>query len=317
MSEYLVDVLVPIYNHEKYLVQTLDSIVNQVTDFKFRVLASDDCSTDNTRDIIRSYALKYPEIVFPFFHEKNVGPLGNGYSLLSRVTSKYVALCDGDDYWADLHKLQKQVTFLEKNPDFSVCFGKADVINEEESYQQIKHSSEDHEKDVFTIEDIIASDKHIAPTATMLYRDELPKPIPDFYLTIFSADTFILLMEVDKGKAKYMDETFAVYRNHAGGMTKTEKVKRHADYVKFQMYEKVNELLKFKYDHLFRKKLLEMTKVRMIFEAREMNMWQRLKNVTKNTPDYFKYSDKINIKEIIYYTCILFFPSLLKVKQKI
>jgi glycosyltransferase involved in cell wall biosynthesis len=315
MMEYLVDVIVPIYNHEKYLVQTLDSIVSQVTDFPFRVLASDDCSTDNTRDIIRAYAAKYPAIVFPFFHEKNVGPLGNGYSLLSRVTSKYVALCDGDDYWTDLHKLQKQVTFLENNPDFSVCFGKVDVINEG-TYQQNKHSSDVSEKDVYTIADIIESDMHIAPTATMVFRDELPKPIPDFYLTIFSADTFILLMEADKGKAKYMNETFAVYRNHSGGMTKTEKVKMHADYVKFKMYEKVNELLQYKYDHLFRKKLLEMTKVRMIFEAREMSMWNRLKNVTKNTPDYFKYSDGINVKEIIYYTCILFFPSLLKAKQK-
>lgn len=314
--EYVLDVLVPIYNHEKYLAQTLDGFVNQVTDFKFRVLASDDCSTDKTRDIMRAYAAKYPELIFPFFHEKNVGPLGNGYSLLSRVTSKYAALCDGDDYWTDPYKIQKQVSFLENNPDFSICFGNADVIDEQGNDVPRETFFPKVEKEVLTIEDIIVSDAHIAPTASMLFRNVLPRPIPGFFLTIFSADTFIMLMLADKGKVKYMNETFTMYRTHSGGMTQSETVKMHADYVKYQMYEKVNELLEYKYNTIFRKKLLEMTKVRMIFEARGLNMWGRLKNVVKNTPPYFKYSNGINVKEIVYYTCVLFFPTLLKAKQK-
>ncbi len=313
--EYLVDVVVPIYNHERYLRDTFDGFVKQVTDFKFRVLASDDCSTDNTRAIMKEYGDKYPDMIFPIYREKNGGPLANGYSLMARLEAKYIAVCDGDDYWTDPHKLQKQISFLENNPDFSITFGDVDIIDELGLGLPHDRFFPKLDKDVFTIEDFIASEMHIIPTPTLVYRNILPKPFPDFFLRIYNADAFVIMLAADKGKAKYFPEKMGIYRNHSGGMTKSEQMKRDVDYRKYQLYIFLDEYLGFRHHAAFRKKLLEMTKVRMIFGAREMNVWGRLKNVMKNTKDYFKYSDRIDVKEIIYYTCVLFFPSLLKMKK--
>lgn len=313
--EYLVDVIVPIYNHEKYLVKTFDGILMQETDFKFRVIASDDCSTDGTRAIMQRYAEKYPDIIFPTYHPKNMGALANGYSILSKVTSKYVAVCDGDDYWTDKHKLQKQISFLEANPDFTVCFGKVDIIDELGLNLPPERFFPPLSKDVYTIEDFITTDMHLIPTPTLVYRNELPHPIPEYYLSIFSADAFIIMIELDKGKAKFMDETMAVYRNHSGGMTKTVENRDKVDTAKFELFEYMNNYLGYRHDKAFRKKLLDMTRVRIMFGSRNMGFWQRVKNVMKNRRNYVKYSDGLNLKEVAYYTTVLFFPRLLKLKR--
>ena len=118
------------YNQEKYIRQTLEGVIMQKTDFDFEVIISDDYSTDNTANIIREYEKKYPDIFRIFYHDKNMGSINNFIFALSRTKSKYVALCEGDDYWTDPYKLQKQVDFLEAHPDYSICFHPVRVIYE-------------------------------------------------------------------------------------------------------------------------------------------------------------------------------------------
>ena len=118
------------YNHELYIRQCLDSFLMQKTNFLFEIVIGEDCSTDNTGSIVTEYARKYPEIIKARCNKKNIGVQENSLLVFRDCTGKYIALCDGDDYWTDPYKLQKQVDFLEANKDFVICFHQIRIRNE-------------------------------------------------------------------------------------------------------------------------------------------------------------------------------------------
>ena len=117
------------YNHAPYIRQCLDGMLMQKTSFAFEILIHDDASTDGTDTIIKEYADKYPNIIKPIFETENQyqsgKPIGTLVWNLPRAKGKYIALCEGDDYWIDENKLQMQVDFLEKNPEYGMCYTKA------------------------------------------------------------------------------------------------------------------------------------------------------------------------------------------------
>lgn len=126
------------YNHEPYIRQCLEGFVMQKTDFSFIAIVHDDASTDNTADIIREYAEKYPDIIKPIYetenqYSKHDGSLGRIMNAAIPENVKYVAMCEGDDYWTDPLKLQKQVDFLESNPEFGMVYGKVHTWLQEEN----------------------------------------------------------------------------------------------------------------------------------------------------------------------------------------
>lgn len=125
----LVSIIMLTYNHEKYIREALDSIVYQKTSFPFEVLVGDDASHDHTPQIIQEYANKYPNIVIPILRKKNLGANQNYIDLVSRCNSDYIAFLDGDDCWATPNKLQIQVTFLEKHPEFGGVSGWVNFID--------------------------------------------------------------------------------------------------------------------------------------------------------------------------------------------
>ena len=116
------------YNHEPYIVQALNGFLMQKTSFPFEVLVHDDASTDRTADIIREYEKKFPKIIKPIYQKEN--QYSKGFTSVTatwnfpRAQGKYMALCEGDDYWIDENKLQMQVDFLEHNPDYGLCYTK-------------------------------------------------------------------------------------------------------------------------------------------------------------------------------------------------
>ena len=120
-NEIQVTVLCITYSHEPYIRNTLDHFVNQRVNFSYEILIHDDASTDGTADIIREYAEKYPDIFVPILQTEN--QYSQGVPIVARLypkaRGKYVAICEGDDYWPDLDKLQKQYDFLESHPDYS------------------------------------------------------------------------------------------------------------------------------------------------------------------------------------------------------
>ena len=123
-EQIMVSVFVVAYNEEKYIRQALDSVLAQKTNFKYEVIVHDDASTDQTADIVREYEKRYPEIVKGIYQDSNKYQKGIQFVISYMypvAVGKYVAYCDGDDYWTDPYKLQKQVDFLEKNPEYTMC----------------------------------------------------------------------------------------------------------------------------------------------------------------------------------------------------
>lgn len=122
-DELLLSVMVETYNQENYIAQTLDSIINQNAGFEYELLIGDDCSTDNTSKILDEYASKY-DFIKVYHNEKNLGPMGNYYNVLSNCVGKYIMDCAGDDYWLP-GKVKQQIDFMENNPDIGLCYGQA------------------------------------------------------------------------------------------------------------------------------------------------------------------------------------------------
>lgn len=118
-QEVKVSVIMSVYNHGPYIAKAIESVIEQKTNFCFELLIGEDCSTDNTKTIIEKYEKKFPHIIKVKYWEKNVGPKENGDFLFRNAKGKYLAICEGDDYWCDKNKLQKQFDFLEQNPNFS------------------------------------------------------------------------------------------------------------------------------------------------------------------------------------------------------
>ena len=123
------------YNHAKFVRQCMDGFLMQKTDFGVEILVHDDASTDGTDDILREYEERYPDKVFPLYEEQN--KFSQGYRgrmdiefNYSRARGKYIAYCEGDDYWTDPLKLQKQVEFMESHPEYSVCFHRCQRYDE-------------------------------------------------------------------------------------------------------------------------------------------------------------------------------------------
>lgn len=154
------------YNQEKYIAQTLDSIINQKHDYFYEIVVGDDCSSDSTREIIKQYAEKYPEIVKPVFNEKNLGIIKNYFNVISLCTGKYIMECAGDDFWLP-GKVELQIPFMEKNPDVGMCYTCAKIFDENNKKNCKKIGVK---REVF--EDILYKGNPV-PAVTVCFRNSL------------------------------------------------------------------------------------------------------------------------------------------------
>ena len=189
----------------------------QKADFQYEILIHDDASTDGTDDIIREYAQKYPTIIKPIFEKENQYSKGVPISATfnyPRAEGKYIALCEGDDYWTDPYKLQKQVDYLEDHPEYVMCFTGAEVITE------IDNSHADLFKDLetreYTGDEIIS--RWIVPTCTVVYKKDVTIPVDKRFIV---GDNVTFLSCAKLGKIYCLSEQAAVYRQNAGGWTAT------------------------------------------------------------------------------------------------
>lgn len=146
------------YNHEKYIAQAIESIVCQKTEYKFELLIADDYSTDGTRDIIRHYQKLYPDIIRVIFHKKNMGGTKNAYSVNLHSRGKYLAGCEGDDFWCDDCRIQKDIDFLESHPEYVGVAHKNRVVDEDGRELSLEEIGEQFawwkfDKSVYTLKD--------------------------------------------------------------------------------------------------------------------------------------------------------------------
>lgn len=201
------------HNHASYISQCLDNFVLQKTDFSFEILIHDDASIDGTTDIIRNYEAKYPNIIKPIYQTENEYSKGRdvfGINV-SRARGKYIAICEGDDYWTDPYKLQKQVDFLENNDEYSMCFHNALVIYDDKS--QKTHLFNDFQKDCdLSLQQALYN--WYVPTASMVFRKDKILPLPNWVNKehIFCGDQIIILMTLNAGKVRCLNDVMSVYR---------------------------------------------------------------------------------------------------------
>ncbi len=214
-----VTVITLAYNHEPYIRQCLDGIVMQKTNFAYELLIHDDASTDNTANIIREYEAKYPEIIKPIYQTENQYSKGGGTIgrfLYPRATGKYIAFCDGDDYWTDPYKLQKQVDFLEKNEEYSICFHNVKIWKEIEQKMVDDYITKEV-PETTTIVDLANGNYIHTPSVMFRYNK---KVFDDYFLlqNLPVGDYVLHMLNAKYGKIKKLSDTMAVYRVHAGGI---------------------------------------------------------------------------------------------------
>ena len=206
------------YNHAPYIRECLDGFMMQQTNFPFEVLIHDDASTDGTADIIREYAEKYPDIIKPLYEEENQwvkGRRGSAVFNFPRAQGKYIALCEGDDYWTDPLKLQKQVDFLESHPDYVMCshhFNTCDQKNE------ILSSSlcPDTTISSYSLTDFI-NGKWCCSTLTVIFRKEILYKT-NYFSYEHVMDIVLFYSLLTKGLGKSLHENMATYRIHSNGI---------------------------------------------------------------------------------------------------
>lgn len=208
------------YNHSKYIAKAIDSFLMQQCNFRVEILIGDDCSNDGTTEIIDSYAAKYPQIK-RLITEKNVGPTQNVIRVAQAAKGKYIATCDGDDYWTDPLKLQKQVDFLENNPDYVICTHYTRIINAEDT--EITYMDFNPKPRIYSFNDLIVNKQDQTSTVTLIYRntDEVRKLYTqDWFLKVNACDKFLKLYSTFlTGKKIYvLPENMSSYRRHAGGI---------------------------------------------------------------------------------------------------
>ena len=251
----LVSIKCMTYNHKDFIAQALDGFLMQKTDFPFEVLVHDDASTDGTDDVIREYEKKFPKIIKPIYETENQWSKGNGahhVKIDAQIKGKYIAICEGDDYWLDENKLQMQVSFLEKNNDYTMsCHNaiKKDLTNGKESL---------FNKEDFSIlgpKELIL-EWHI-PTASIVLRKKILKKILPTKKEYVQGDIQLSLACYDNGKIHYISKPMSVYRYNLSG---SATARSNSDpfkylYANTLLWKDLNNFYDYKYSKFIQKKI--------------------------------------------------------------
>lgn len=267
----LVSVFCPTFNHENYIRECLNGIVMQKTAFQIEVIVQDDASTDKTLEIIEKYA-KTHLFINSVTHAENYFSKGRSINeyLFQNAKGKYIAICEGDDYWTDPLKLQKQVDFMEANPEFSCCFHDTYLKRGEEiTTWRI------YDKEEFTILDTF-SNIALFHTSSILFKREALY-LPAWFPKIVSGDMAIQSIVASKGKLKRIPEFMSVYRKHRGSITETDKVIRNYHKNRIELMNFLNKEFKNKY----KKEIKSVISFHKHQIKRERSFFKKLKQIIR------------------------------------
>ena len=222
-----------VYNHEPYLRDCLEGFVMQQTDFPFVAIVHDDASTDRSADIIREYAAKYPDIIHPIYETENQYSKKDGSlrrimdAAIAATEAPYIALCEGDDYWTDPHKLQKQVTFLDTHVNFSMCFHASAIQNE--THTDVWINCENIAEKEYFANDIFP--QWVIPTASVVYRKSMLDKVPSIKHPEWMkyGDITLFLQCLSVGKVYGLSEKMSVYRMTEQGAVISQRKEKDLD----------------------------------------------------------------------------------------
>lgn len=221
--EPLVSICCITYNHEKYITDALDSFLTQETTFPFEIIVHDDASTDKTAVIIREYEERYPKIIKPIYQTENQYSKGKGSIrnyVVPMIKGKYTASCEGDDFWTDPLKLQKQVEFLEENPEYTMCFHKVKVIDTKKNFLGRYLGPKCNKSKAISVSEAVTGGiVHVSSRITR--SDFYIKPRPNWIRNAKHGDYATALYIAAEGKIYYMNEVMSAYRTGVKGSMMT------------------------------------------------------------------------------------------------
>lgn len=244
-------VFVVTYNQEKYIRQCLDSILMQKVDFDYEVVIGEDHGTDGTRAICEEYAAKYPQVrLLPL--KERLGIAENWKRVLVECRGEYIAMCEGDDYWIDPNKLQKQLDFLEAHNDVGYVFTRHLRTRPDGSVYDFFSTKNIHIPEIIDL-DYLLKNEIMPTTQTVCFKSSLlPKPMPDFMKGHLYADLILEVLVGENCKIGYIDDITAMYREGIGMMTLSKK--RYALKSLFSVYKNLNKYTHGKYAYVFSNK---------------------------------------------------------------
>lgn len=272
-EEVIVSICCITYNHEKYIGQAIEGFLMQETNFEFEILIGEDCSTDRTRQILDDYLLKHPDKKIKIItSESNVGANNNAVRVFKAVRGKYIAICDGDDYWTDPLKLQKQVDFLEQNERYIMCGHYSKRITEN---NEIHYMNFNPKPLSYSFTDLVTENSTETSTLTIIFRNtpEIRKMFTsDWFLKCNAPDRFIKLYTTFvSGKGIYiLPETMSCYRLHSGGIWSSLKPRNLKQKELSDLYL-VIKIFKYSWGQKIRLFLLYLKKY-FLFEVRERGL---------------------------------------------
>ncbi len=210
-----VSVFILTYNHERFVADAIEGALRQKTDFSYEIVIADDCSTDGTREVIRRYGEREPERIRVLLNRHNIGALQTIVRAFAACRGQYVAMVEGDDYWTNPDKLQRQVDFLDSHPDHTMCFHAVTVAWDDGS--RASHVFRPVQvRETYTLRDLL--DCNFIGTCSAMYRGGVVRQWPLWFYCMPVGDWCLHLLHAQHGDIGYLDEPMAVYRQHGGGV---------------------------------------------------------------------------------------------------
>ncbi|OGT39973.1 MAG: hypothetical protein A3E81_01800 [Gammaproteobacteria bacterium RIFCSPHIGHO2_12_FULL_36_30] len=256
----LVSVICITYNHEPYIADAIESFLKQKTTFPFEIIIHDDASTDKTSEIVKSYTEKYPRIIKPIFQKENQSSQFKKNVLLpiiltavSYARGKFIAYCDGDDYWTDENKLEIQIAVMQKNPNCDMSFHPVFRKSSDRKKRNriiAKHSSQNK---IFFTKQLVLGAAQFCPTTSFIFKSNIFKSIPQWLFDAPCTDYFLQILASLRGGAIYISRVMAVYRafslgSWSGRMTKEENLVNDYFVGMLQSLKDINLHTAYQYD---------------------------------------------------------------------
>lgn len=262
----LLSVCLITYKHESYIRQAIESVLMQKVNFNWEFIIADDCSPDQTRQIVSEYKYKYPGLIRLIFREKNVGPAQNFMELLAAAKGKYIAYIEGDDYWTDEFKLQKQVDILEQNSSLSIAAHGAYELTDKLSLLDGPFNSDT----VWSTKDILSNNWFIMSGSLMIRRTMLDIS-PAWYPGVSHGDLALILLTSLNGDGFFSPEPMSVYRITNTGVMSGFTIKDSKSYI--FLLNQFNKTSQYKFDK----------EIRALKEKIRIDILQKFLNQNKTT----------------------------------
>ncbi|WP_370456230.1 glycosyltransferase family 2 protein [Planomicrobium sp. YIM 101495] len=302
------------YNHEPYLADAIESFLSQKTDFSFEVLIHDDASTDRSAAIIKEYEEKYPYIIKAMYQTENQYSQGVLVDLVNqaRARGKYLAYCEGDDYWTDPTKLQRQVDYMEAHPECSMSVHAASTVSalKKKVLSDVRPSVGDRD---LTVEELIEGGGEFVATNSILLAKEKIEPLPEFFHRAVVGDYPLVIYGGLQGAVHYMDRNMSAYRVGVSGswtqreLATVEKKGAHMQEIA-RMLDEINEYTDYRYDR----------SIRVTKERNELHLLLEQGRVAEaKKGKYREQYNQLSLKKIILFRIKHSFPNVARLLKAI